>query len=468
MNRFVFALSLALLAASAAAATSDDALARLASAVAERPSDAALARALARAQLERGDAEAALATLRAHVARNPGDRAKLAQLLGRALYAQGELDEARLALGDAIVQRETDALTHLYLGLVLLRLDERDAAALELERAEQLDPSLAERVRRASRPARSAWHRALERFAFAGGTGLEYDTNPALESDEGIAPVAGDSKDERLSYMGALAAQLFHGETGDLSLSYRFDESRHEDLDDLDVQSHTAWLGGALAFTPSWFGRLEGGGALHRLDHSTFLRTASVGSGIGLRSERFGLIELRAQAERRAYEEPPSLPSLERDGWRFGGVLRSSLPVTLWAPVLITTQLTYARMLTDGERDLLGFGPAFDSHLGALDTALRAPLPLGFRLDARLALGVESFDSRNLIDFLSDDGVGDPEPERRLDHVIDSSLSLSRPLSRWLELELRARETRHFSNVDLYDWDRQIFGTYLRLFWKGR
>lgn len=467
MNRFVFALSLALLAASAAAATSDDALARLASAVAERPSDAALARALARAQLERGDAEAALATLRAHVARNPGDRAKLAQLLGRALYAQGELDEARAAFAQAIARRETDALAHFYQGLVLLRLGEREAGARELERAEQLDPDLSERVRSPLPPARSAWRKVLERAAFAGGVGLEYDTNSSLESDEGIA-TPGDREDERLSYTGAFSARLLRRDSGDLSLGYRFGESRHEDSDDLDVQSHAAWLGGALAFSGNWFGRLDGGAALHRRDHTTYLRTASLASGVGIRSERFGLFELRVQTELREYEDLPSLPSLERDGWRFGGALRSSLPVTLGAPALITTQLSYARMLTDGERDLLGFGPAFDSHFGGLDWALRAPLPLGFRVEARLALGLESFDARNVTDYLSDDGVGDLQPERRLDHVIDASLSLSRSISRWLEFELRARETRHFSNVDLYDWDRQIFGTYLRLLWKGR
>jgi hypothetical protein len=65
-----------------------------------------------------------------------------------------------------------------------------------------------------------------------------------------------------------------------------------------------------------------------------------------------------------------------------------------------------------------------------------------------------------VVQFLSE---GDPGPERRRDTIVDVSLSLIRPLTSLIDLELRLRETRHVSNVDAYDWDRQIVGTYLRL-----
>ncbi len=442
--------------------------AQLEGAVRAHPDDAALVRALARAQLDAGEFDAALATLRAHGERAPNHRTALAQLLGRALYAKGELALARTALQEALAQREPDALAHFYLGLVELRLGDREAAARELARAEALEPALAERVRAAMRPERSALKRALSRVALSGGAALEYDSNVTLEGDEEVANVPGDRADGRLAYNAAIAARLLRSERLDLALVYRFDERRHQDVDALDVQSHAAWLSGTAALTPKAFARLEGGAALHRLDQSAYLRTASLGTGFGWRSESRGILELRALAERRAYEAEPPLPSLERDGWRAGATLRHSLPLQLGVPLVLTTQLAYARTLSDGERDLLGFGPAFESHYGGVDAALQAALPHEFLIHARLALGLERFDARNVIDFLSDNGTGDLDPERRRDHVIDASLGISRAVSRWLELELRVRETRHLSNVDLYDWDRQVVGSYVRLRWQVR
>ncbi|HEU4431085.1 MAG TPA: tetratricopeptide repeat protein, partial [Myxococcota bacterium] len=101
-----FAASLALVASAALgdanAGARSGAIAQLEAALRARPNDAALARALARAQLEAGLTDAALATLDAQSARAPQQRAALAQLRGRALYARGDLALARSALQDAI------------------------------------------------------------------------------------------------------------------------------------------------------------------------------------------------------------------------------------------------------------------------------------------------------------------------------------------------------------------------------
>ncbi len=454
-------LLLGLAAAPASALPSDAELATLAERCAEQPDDPALVRALARARLERGDVDAAIAALRGFVARHPEDAPALAQLLGRAHYANGELPAARAALEQAISHRDTDALAHFYLGLVLVRSGERKAAARELERAAELDPSLAAEARDAQEldfaPSGAG---APGRLHFAGGSGLEYDTNPTLEGREPLTSLASDEDDFRLASWAAVAAQLLRSNEGALTAVYRFDETRHDDLEELDLESHSLGLGGIAALGRRTFVRLDGAATLYRLDHSGYLETANLSPALGLATDDHGLFQLRAFADKRDFDEEPSLSSLERDGWRFGGALQHSVPVELWAPGTLTTQLQYARMLTDAETDPLGFESAFDSNWISLDAGLSVPVGLGIRVESRLLVGYERFDEPNVVQFLSE---GDPGPERRRDTIIDVSLSLIRPLTSLIDLELRLRETRHVSNVDAYDWDRQIVGTYLRL-----
>ena len=443
------------------AASSDGEVDRLSGELERYPDDPALARALARAQLERGDAEAAIATLRGFAAAHPEQRPQLAQLLGRALYEQGDLAAARSALEEAIVHRDDAALAHFYLGLVLLRSGDASAASRELSRAAQLDDGLADSMRRTSAPApkRDASH-WYERFAFAGGTGVEYDTNPTLAADdEALTSLSDTGADYSFVDDVAVAAQLVRTERSVVTASYRFEESRHGDLDELDVQSHGAGLGGILALGSRAFLRIDGSAAFQQLDHESYLQAWSVGPALGYAFERHGLLVLRGFAEQRDFADTPPLPSLERDGWRYGAALQHNLPVTLWAPGLLSSQIQYARTRTDAETDLFGFDSAFDSNFVGADTGLSIPLGLGIRLESRLLVGYERFDDDNVIEFLStaDAGAG-----RRRDTLVDVTLSLVRPLSALLDLELRVRESRRFSNVGVYDSDRQVIGTYVR------
>jgi len=448
------------------AAAAPSAIERLEAALRARPNDAALARALARAQLGAGLPDAALATLDDQSLRAPEQRAALAQLRGRVLYARGDLALARGALREAVAYRGTDALAYLYLGLTEHRLGARAAAAEALARAQQLDPRLAERVLAVTLAPASGWRRFGERISLSGQSALEYDTNATLEGDESTAAIPGGPSDGRLAFQGGISARVLERDEAALSLSYRFNENHDLEHEALDVQSHAASLSGALALAPRWQLRLESGAARLRLDGARYLQTASVASGFAWRSESRGTFELRGFGERRAYEDEAPLSSLERDGWRTGASLRHALGFRLGAPAQLATQLSYARTLTEGSRDDDGFGPAFDSHFSGIDTALRVALPRGLRADARLAFALEQFDERNVIDYLSGSSSTPDQAVRRRDHIVDASLGLARALGPWLELELRVRETRHFSNVTLYDWDRQIVGTTLRFHWQ--
>jgi hypothetical protein len=457
----MLSLILGIFAPAAHATPTDGDVARLSAALAEHPDDPALARALARAQLDRGETDAAIATLRGFGMTHPEARPQLAQMLGRALYEKGELSTARAALEEAIAHRETDALAHFYLGLVLTKSRETEAAAAELSRAVELDASLAKSLREAAAPPSAQATSFLSRFAFAGGSGGEYDTNPRLASDEELATLPDGDTDFRWVYDAGVAVNLLRTENSAVNASYRFEESRHDDLEELDVQAHGFGLGGVLALGPRAFARLDGSATLQRLDHQKYLDAWSVGPALGYAFDGKGLLQLRGFAEQRDFADAPLLPALERDGWRYGVALQHSLPVELWAAGQLTSQLQYARTRTDA--DTVGFDSAFDSTFLGADLGLGIPLGLGFRMQSRLLFGYESFDEESVIAFLEDENdPPDPHPDRRRDRLLDVSLSLVRPITELIDLEVRLRETRRWSNVEVYDTDRQLIGTYLR------
>jgi tetratricopeptide (TPR) repeat protein len=447
-------LGLLLLGVAAAAAEAPSAgdVAALAAELEKHPDDPALARALARAHLERGESAAAVALLRGFGERVPAQRPALAQLLGRALYLQGELAEARAALELALAHRPGDALAHLYLGLVLWRSGDPEGAARELRTAGELDPSLALRERPREQGAEEPGH-----FTFMGGSGVEFDTNPLIEGEESATPSQGD--DFRLVYHGGLVAQVLRTEGSALSASYRYDGSKHDELGELDMEAHGVGLSGAHALGGGVFARLDGAAGFQRVDHDGYVDTQSLAPALGFRVGERGLVQLRATAERRDFDDDPDAAnaSLDRDGWRYGAALTHTTPFERWPEARLTTQLSYARTLTHGRTDSDGFDAAFDSNLVAADAALSLPVWLGFRMEARLLVGYERFDEENAVQFDTDG-----ERVRRRDTVVDSSLSLRRPLTDFLDVELRVRDTRHGSTAGVYDWDRQIVGTYLR------
>ena len=456
----VLGLVLGLAAAPAAAVPSDADLAVLSADFDRHPDDPAVARALARAQLERGEIDAAIDGLRALGARLPQHRAALAQLLGRALYLKGDLVEARAELEQAIAHRPDDALAHFYLGLALLKGGDADGAARELRMAEEIEPGLLP----SARP-REPLPWLDGHFSLMGGTGLEFDTNPTIEGEESLS-ASNTSDDFRLVYNAAVATQLLRTESSALSASYRFDESQHDHLDQLNLQSHGFALGGVHAFDDGVFARLDGGAGLLRLDHEGYLDTWSLAPALGVQLEGLGVLQLRGGAEHRNFVDEPTEPSLERDGWRYSAGLSHTLPIERWPGARLTTQLQYARTLTQAGTDANGFGSAFDSNWISADAAFSVPIVFGIRMETRLLFGYERFDEENAVQYSADyDATTNPDPQRirRRDTVIDTSLSFVRPLTRLVDLELRLRDTRHGSTADVYDWDRQIIGTYLHL-----
>jgi len=75
----------------------------------------------------------------------------------------------------------------------------------------------------------------------------------------------------------------------------------------------------------------------------------------------------------------------------------------------------------------------------------------------------EAYANLNLIDALTDDGIGTATPSRRRDGIWETRLRIARPLTRFLDLELSAGYLDRHSNVDLYDYDRWVSGLAFRV-----
>jgi tetratricopeptide (TPR) repeat protein len=484
--------------AASAELAGDASLERLRQATSAHPDDPDLAWMLARALASGGDPEAALGALREFRERWPGSRPEADRTLGRLLYETGRDREAVAVLRDHLARFPDDAVGQFYLGLALRRLGEPDQAAEALERAAALEPAFAasslrlrgldrlqagdaeegqrliERARgldpdAAQTPARgsaraggsnSPSSRSWEIFARGG---LEFDSNVTLESDLLLTTVQSDREDLRYLWSGGVVWRPLQRERVGLIVGYRYDESRHREIDAFDQRSHLAFAAVLWRTAERISLRLDGRFLALDLDGSPYLHAESIQPNLfWALPRRAGVLRSFARFERREFRDTPFLDSLERDGIVYGGGLEHILPLGFRRGAWVAVQASFDRTETDADRDLFGFEGAYDNDRLAGKLALYCPLP--WRLDVRSTVyaGRELYRNPNVVDMITDDGVGTLDPRKRRDWLIEGRLSIGRRLGRFLRLELGYRGTRRISNVDVYGYDRHVVGLYIR------
>ncbi len=501
-------LLLALCAASDAAETpppqETSPLARLASAADAMPDDPALQWALARAYAQAERFEEAAAAYADFRARWPERRPDALRAHGDALRGAGRPEQALPLLAEAVAKRPDDALAHLYLGLTQLALGQAEAADASLASAATLAPELAEtaallRGTAALRDGRDrhgeavlrdlldtsdfdapeggvarrvagavlARHTQRERpriVLFAHG-GIEHDSNVTLDAGLDLPGLPTDQADWVGVFGGGISAEAWRGERTQLSLGYRYDRSAHFELSAFDLEGHQAWARAGLQLGSRLWLRVDGRGYTSRLDDDRYLDLWSASPALWITlGDRAGSLRLFGLFEQQSYHDPPILTSLERDGIRYGGGVEHlvSMPV-LGDRGWFSWGGRFVRTDTEGERDFFGLGPAFDGDRYELRLRAALPLVFGFRLEASAVGARESYDHRNVVDFLTDDAIGDPTPSRRRDTVFELRTALVRPIGRHVDLEFAVRATYRSSNVDVYDYDRRVAGVYLRV-----
>ncbi len=98
-----------------------------------------------------------------------------------------------------------------------------------------------------------------------------------------------------------------------------------------------------------------------------------------------------------------------------------------------------------------GSEPESDAELTRLEASVAT--------DARFALGYAKYRNPNVFDFLFS-----LDADRRRDLYGELGVKLTRPIHRFVQLELAWRGIRRASNVELYDYDRHVVGLYVRAF----
>ena len=90
-------------------------------------------------------------------------------------------------------------------------------------------------------------------------------------------------------------------------------------------------------------------------------------------------------------------------------------------------------------------------------------LPWRFSADWGFSYLREQYANANLIDALTDDGIGTLTPSKRHDNVWETRLRIARPLTRFMDVELSAGYLDRASNVDVYHYDRWVSGLAFRV-----
>jgi tetratricopeptide (TPR) repeat protein len=477
-------------------ASAREAAARLRAAADAHPDDPDLAWAAALALARAGD-PAGIERLAAFEARWPELRPEASFELGRALAAAGRDAEALGAFERALAREPGSGSVELHRALVLRRLGRHDEAEAALERAAQLEPALAPEVLLLRGVARARQGDPLEgrrllgeavaldgdgeaarrarallgaapppgrRYSLMAQSGIEYDSNVTLDSGLPIVGTGSNRQDLVSTFAAGGLVRALQSERASLTLGYRFDGTLHFDLSDYDLENHLVIASGMLRVASRATARLDTLLDYARLDDDGYAWTYALRPNVfvGL-SERLGALRLHGEIGRRSYLEQPTLSSLDRDGWIWAVGLEQSAPVPGWPGARATLGGRFSQLGTDADPDLLGFEGAYDHSRWEGATAIEAPLPGRIRARAALGLGWERYEHDNVLDFLTDGGVGTLEPEARRDWVTDASITLVRPLHRLLDLEAGWRFTHRDSNVDLYGYDRHIVGLVFRV-----
>jgi hypothetical protein len=301
---------------------------------------------------------------------------------------------------------------------------------------------------------------SLEAFA-----GVQFDSNVTLESGVDLPGAGRDQDDVRFAWGGGATLRPVRGERLGVDVGVRYDESSHVDLSAYDTRRVLGFASGRQRVGARFALGLEGWVGYTTLDDEPYLLEGALLPSLTLAlGRRAGLLRLHGSGQRLEYDPEPLFSSLERDGWSYGGGLEQILPLPLREGAWLSWGGGYTRRDTEAGRDLLGFDGAYDhDRFGAL-ARVHVPLPWLLRADLRAAFDAERYDHANVIDGLTDGGVGRPDPRKRRDDVFGVGALLARPLWGSSELELSWSFCDRDSNVDLYAYDRHVVGMTVRVF----
>jgi hypothetical protein len=199
-------------------------------------------------EIELGNVQGAIGYLEKALKLKPGNQEARVSL-GIALARAGDLGRARYELQQAADKDPNDGRARYELALVMEKLGDTAGARAMMSRAAEV--SRDDDLRAA---ARGFLHDAEEPGKADGATlrlsaGMQYDSNVILEQDSPIAPSPEGKSDWRAVIVANGTLPFLVTESRGGEASYQFYQSLHLDLEDYNIQQHTARLGGHVALS---------------------------------------------------------------------------------------------------------------------------------------------------------------------------------------------------------------------------
>lgn len=378
--------------------------------------------------------------------------------LGNAYYQLKRYDDALLPLQQAV---ELDASLTLsaqyYQGLALFALERDKQARQAFDAAVAADPASAIATN-AQRYLEAITRRAREQrlVQVEAAISYQYDDNVILEPNGDVVNISGED-DLRMVFTLFGRLQPVRTPRWRLGAEYSLYQSKHFRLNDFDLQSHTGGLFARLKLQRVTL-RLAANYNITYLDSTLFRSynrfseavTVATSATIQQTKALFATVSAHYRYSNFFDISPENaVPDVrDRDGW----AVRAGFDQY----VLFNQRRSYVRLSYhyEGSRND-GSDWEVDSHEVGL--ALHQPLWAGLVLDAawRFTRGdylhVNSFDAR---DFGTLDGN---DLDERLDDRFRGLLAFSRPLGRYLTLSFRVEIIRNLSNIDFFEYDRNIW-----------
>ena len=288
--------------------------------------------------------------------------------------------------------------------------------------------------------------------------GVEWDSNVTLDSGSEALGLPRDQREWRWAWGAAATFRPIRKERGGLTLGYRYDQVEHDDLDDYDFVSNSGFLSASYRPWTRVLTRLDVIGWGTRRDGGPYFRSGVVRPNVFIElGQWMGTTRFFGEVEWRDYEDAPLLTPLDRNALVYGAGFEHFLP--FFRPgAWLSVGGSFDRVDTEAV-DVLNFAGDYDRD--EWEVGLRAYLPLFWKIDADASFefGYDDYANDNLIAFSTQDG----ELIERLDKRGELRIALIRPVVRFVQLEISWRGVLQSSNVDAFDYDRQIFGAYVRV-----
>jgi tetratricopeptide (TPR) repeat protein len=453
--------------------------------VADDPEDASAIQYLGMIAQQQGDFAGAIEQFDSALSLEP-DNAELRLDRATVLLELGRIDEAKVELDGILAEHPDDARANLFAGVADYRLGDYEAAIVKLDRAKQLDPTVsshatyyaglsaaflgnfaaaegafsaveeqsplsplgasASDLRQSMSP--TGGQRDQRPWSLALTAGIEWDSNPTFAGVDN--PVAVGLRGQDADFRGVFRIRgsydLYDKERYSVTAGYDGYLSLHQDVKQVDLQTHVGWLSGTANFDPFRFGlRYDYGFTMIDLTDN-FRHLHRITPSVTYRESDWGVLQGFFQWQNANFLQDFPDP-FNRDGNRYA--------VGVNQFIFLPEPFTYVRIGGLGEFERT------DSEDFSYD---------GFELSSgasgSLLLGVQATVLYRFIfrDYLSRNSLpvnwGSSKRAKRKDRVHRLTLELVRPFGEHIELSFAGSYDHSNSNIDFYHHDRWVVGSY--------